>query len=395
MNEIITKYVILGSGAAGVTAAAAIREKDSEGRIVLVSDEKEMTYKRPMLSKTPLRSLRLASVSLHEDKWYEQQRIELLPGRQIMALDAAEKKVMLDDGAVFYDKCIYALGGSNFVPPFKGVELPGVFTVRTIEDVRKIKRSALGAGKAVIIGGGVIGLEIALELLRYGMDVTVLEALPRLMPRQLDADTSKRLQSMLTGLHICTGVTVAEIGGDEGASFVSLADGRVFPCGLVVVSCGLKANIGVAQAAGIACGRAVIVNEKMETSAPDIWACGDCAEYQGVNLALWAQAVAQGEAAGTNAAGGAASLAPFDASLILNSEVMSLFALGDLGQNPDKTYECVVEERRFDEFSINKRLPFAVEKRFYSGGQMTGGCILGNLSGMEQMKQEILRGATK
>ena len=395
MNEIHTKYVVLGSGAAGVTAAAAIRERDPEGRIVLVSSEEEMTYKRPMLSKTPLRSLRLACVALHEDNWYQEQRIELLLGRQVEALDAAEKKVTLSDGVIFYEKCVYALGGSNFVPPFKGVDLPGVLTVRTIEDVRKIKRSALGADKAVIIGGGVIGLEVALELLRYGMDVTVLEALPRLMPRQLDADTSLRLQSMLKGLHICTGVTVAEIGGDGRASFASLADGRVFPCGLVVVSCGLKANIAAAKAAGIECGRAVIVNEKMETSAPDIWACGDCAEYQGVNLALWAQAVAQGEVAGTNAAGGRETTAPFDASLVLNSEIMSLFALGDLGQNPDKTYECVVEERKFEEFSINKRLPFAVEKRVYSGGHMTGGCILGNLSGMEQMKQEILRGATK
>jgi NAD(P)H-nitrite reductase large subunit len=190
-------------------------------------------------------------------------------------------------------------------------------------------------------------------------------------------------------------VTVEEIGGDGRASHVSLADGRVFPCGLVVVSCGLKANIAAAKAAGIECGRAVIVNEKMETSASDIWACGDCAEYRGVNLALWAQAVAQGEVAGANAAGGQEDIAPFDASLVLNSEIMSLFALGDLGQSPEKTYECVVEERRFDGFSINQRLSFAVEKRFYSGGHMTGGCILGNLSGMEQMKQEILQGATK
>ncbi len=395
MNEIKTKYVVLGSGAAGVTAAKAIRDKDSEGRIVLVSSEEEMTYKRPMLSKTPLRSLRLACVALHEDDWYEQQRIELMLGRQILALDPAGKIVTLDDGVILYEKCVYALGGYNFVPPFKGVDLPGVLTVRTIEDVRRMKRSALGSDRAVIIGGGVIGLEIALELARYGMDVTVLEALPRLMPRQLDPDTSERLQSLLKGLHICTGVTVAEIGGDGRASWVSLADGRVFPCGLVMVSCGQKASIAVAQAADIRCGRCVIVNEHMETSASDIWACGDCAEYQGVNVALWAQAVAGGEIAGANAAGGQETLPPFDQSLILNSEVMSLFALGDLGQSPDKTYECALEERRFNDFSINARLPFAVEKRFYADGRLVGGCILGNLSGMEQMKQEILRGATK
>ena len=188
---------------------------------------------------------------------------------------------------------------------------------------------------------------------------------------------------------------VAEIGGDGRASWVSLADGRVFPCGLVMVSCGQKASIAVAQAADIRCGRCVIVNEHMETSASDIWACGDCAEYQGVNVALWAQAVAGGEIAGANAAGGQETLPPFDQSLILNSEVMSLFALGDLGQSPDKTYECALEERRFNDFSINARLPFAVEKRFYADGRLVGGCILGNLSGMEQMKQEILRGATK
>ncbi|HWQ51646.1 MAG TPA: FAD-dependent oxidoreductase, partial [Terriglobales bacterium] len=381
MNEIQTKYVVLGSGAAGVTAAAAIRERDPEGRIVLVSGEKEMTYKRPMLSKTPLRSLRRACVALHEDNWYGEQRIALLLGRQVLALDAAQKTVTLEDGAIRYEKCVYALGGTNFVPPFKGVELPGVLTVRTLEDVRRMKRSAIGSDRAVIIGGGVIGLEIALELARYGMEVTVLEALPRLMPRQLDPDTSARLQTLLTGLHIHTGVTVEEIGGDGQAQWVRLADGRVFPCGLVMVSCGQKANVAVAQAAALRCGRAVIVNARMETSAPDIWACGDCAEYEGVNVALWSQAVAEGMVAGANAAGGAETLSPFDASLILNSEIMSLFALGDLGQNPEKTYECDVTERRFDEFSINARLPFAVEKRFYSGGRLVGGCILGNLSG--------------
>ena len=313
---------------------------------------------------------------------------------RILSLDADKKRIETDVGDFYYQKCIYALGGYNFVPPFPGHELRGILTVRRTADLRMIKEYALGENNAVVIGGGVIGLEIALEMQRYGLQVTVLEASSRLMPRQLDPQTSEELLDCLKGIRVCTNVSIAEICGSEGRTrSVLLADGRSFPCGMVAVSCGQKANIAIAQAAGLPCGRAVIVNERMETGIRDIWACGDCAELNGFNAALWTQAAAQGRVAGANAAGGGETLGEFDRSLVLNGGEMSLFALGDLASDPQKQYECRRTERTFQNFSINTKPPHAIEKRFYCNGRITGGCILGNLSGMEKMKREIAEGA--
>lgn len=387
-------YLILGSGAAGHYAAEAIRERDLRGSILMLTEESTPTYKRPMLSKSPLTRFKKDRLSVCEKTWYREQRIEVLYHCRILSLDADKKRIETDVGDFYYPKCIYALGGYNFVPPFPGHELRGVLTVRRTEDLRMIKEYALGENNAVVIGGGVIGLEIALEMQRYGLQVTVLEASPRLMPRQLDPQTSEELLDCLKGIRVCTNVFIAEICGSEGrARSVRLADGRSFPCGLVAVSCGQKANIAVAQAAGLPCGRAVIVNERMETGRKDIWACGDCAELNGFNAALWTQAAAQGRVAGANAAGGSETLGAFDCSLVLNGGEMSLFALGDLGSDPQKQYECRRTEKIFRNFSINEKPPHAVEKRFYCNGHMTGGCILGNLSGMEKMKREIAEGA--
>jgi len=381
--------LILGGGIAGVQAAAAIRERDREGRIVLLSDEEELPYKRPMLTKSPLASLCRQPMVLHGRGWYAEKDIELSLGCTVLSLDPEKKAVSTSRGDFCYEKCIYALGGYNFIPPFQGAELPGVMTVRTRGDLHRLKRYALTSGKAVVIGGGVIGLELALELHRYGMDVTVLEAMPRLMPRQLDPDSSQRLLGCLEGIHVHTGVVIQEIAGRRQAEAVRLGDGRVFPCGLVAVSCGQRANIAVAERAGLGCGRAVQVNERMETSAKDIWACGDCAEFRGANAALWSQAVAQGMVAGSNAAGGRETFEGFDQSLVLNSGGVSLFSLGDLGSDPEKDYTCLIRERRFGGFSINRKTGTALEKRFYCDGRITGGCILGNLSGMQAMRQEI------
>ena len=374
------EYLILGSGAAGHYAAEAICEQGAQGKILMLTEEGAPTCKRPMLSKSPLVRFKKERLYVRGEEWYCEQGIEVLYHCRILALDADRKRVVTDVGDFYYQKCIYALGGYNFVPPFPGHELRGVLTVRRTEDLRMIKEYALGENNAVVIGGGVI--------------VPVLEASPRLMPRQLDPQTSEELLARLKGIRVCTNVSIAKICGSEGqVRSVLLADGRSFPCGMVAVSCGQKANIAIAQAAGLPCGRAVIVNERMETGIRDIWACGDCAELNGFNAALWTQAAAQGRVAGANAAGGGETLGEFDRSLVLNGGEMSLFALGDLASDPQKQYECRRTERTFQNFSINTKPPHAIEKRFYCNGRITGGCILGNLSGMEKMKREIAGGA--
>lgn len=149
----------------------------------------------------------------------------------------------------------------------------------------------------VVIGGGVLGLEAAWELKKAGCQVTVLEAACQLMGRQLDDAAGEMLKhiSEQQGVQIYTGVSIASIDGEDNVTGVTLTDGRTFPAELVIVSAGVRANTALAKTAGIEVDRAVIVNSKMETNVPDIYACGDCAQYDGLNYAIWPEASEQGK----------------------------------------------------------------------------------------------------
>lgn len=387
----IYKYIIIGAGIAAVSAAEGIREIDREGSILMIGEEPIPAYSRPMLTKTPLRSYELGRTIVHGSEWYEEQKIELRLGVKAVSIDNSSRIVRLSTGeSFFYTKLIYAAGAYGFVPPIKGADLPEVVVVRRYDDIMKVKRLSVDTGKAVIIGGGVIGLEAGFELSRYGLDVTVLEALPMLMPRFLDEDCARKLEESIKSFPVHTGVTIEEIGGSGHVEYVKLQDGRVFPCDFVIMSTGVRADIALAQAAGIKCSRSVIINEKCETSAKDIYACGDCAEY-GINWQLWSQALEQGRVAGINAAGGSAKIQPTDSSMIINSPEISMFSCGDVGKDPGKTYLTEIDDNmQPDLYAVNKKFIRSYEKRFYSGDRLVGAIIIGNLARMQELKEQIL-----
>lgn len=387
------RYVIIGAGAAGVTAAEAIRRTDPDGAVTLLSAERETPYSRPMLSKAPLLSLELKKMEMREPEWYRRQRIDLRLGAAADALDTERRTVSCGGETLPYDKCILATGAKNFIPPFQGRESVPICDIRTIDDLRRVRRMAGRGKRAVVIGGGVIGLEMAAELNHYGLEVTVLEAMERLMPRLIDKKTSLWLQEQLPALHIVTGVAIQSLRREDGVTIVEEKDGRAWPCDVLIVSCGVRADTALAQAAGIACERAVVVNERMETSARDVYACGDCAQYQGFNAALWSQSISQGTVAGVNAAGGDLTYTGCDTSLVLNLDGVGLFALGDLGQNDDGRY-------RIEETSWGARRPFQVDPRrpavpgrglrVWHDGKLVGAALLGDLSKMQAWKTEVL-----
>ena len=387
----IYKYIIIGAGIAAVSAAQGIREIDKTGSILMIGDESVPAYSRPMLTKTPLRSYELGRTIVQSPEWYKEQGIDLMLGRRAVAIDNSSRIVKVNTGdTFFYTRLIYASGANGFVPPIPGADLPEVVVVRRYEDIMKVKRLSVDTGKAVIIGGGVIGLEAGFELSRYGLDVTVLEALPMLMPRFLDEDCARMLEKSISSFPVHTGVTIEEIGGRGHVEYVKLKDGREFPCDLVIMSTGVRADIALAQKAGLKCTRSVVINEKCETSAKDIYACGDCAEY-GTNWQLWSQALEQGRVAGVNAAGGNETIQPTDSSMIINSPEISMFSCGDVGKDPNRAYTTEVDDHlQPDLFAVNKKFVRSYEKRFYSGGKMVGAIIIGNLANMQGLKEEIL-----
>lgn len=298
------RYFILGGGVAALSAAKAIRKTDPAGLIVMLTEENALPYSRIMLTKQLLKDVSAADLALQSAAWYDAPGRDIIPltGRKVAAIDSEKKTVTLEDGLVFpYDKLIYALGARCFIPAFAGSNSKKVVAIRTAEDAARVRELAKSAKSAAVIGGGVLGLEAAWALHQAGISVSVVEFAPRLMPRQLDEKESARVAEAIedAGAKLYLSASAASYDG----STLTLQDGREIPADMVIVSAGVRANAEIAAAAGVRVERKIMVDEHMQTSVPDVYAAGDCAEYE-VSYALWAEAKEMGQVAGMNAAGG-------------------------------------------------------------------------------------------
>ena len=217
--------------------------------------------------------------------------------------------------------------------------------------------------------------------------VVVLEAAPQIMGRQLDASASEMLTavSQSCGIDIHAGVQIASIEGDTSVSSVKLGDGREFPADLVIVSAGVRANAAIAQNAGLKINRGVVVNEEMMTSCSDIYACGDCAEYEGVNYAIWPQTLEQGKVAGANAAGDHLTYTTVSAGLSFHGMNTGLYAIGDNGKNPNLIYRTV-------EFKDMGRKQY--EKYYFLNNRLCGAILIGDTSKMAAVTEAVERKKT-
>ncbi len=388
VNNTEEYYVILGNGAAGFNAAKAIRERDKTGAVIMISNEPYPAYNRPMLTKSIVAGLSADQIAIEGPDWYEQNKVYQMLGKNISEIDMKAKEVILDDGSkVHFTKLVYALGSECFIPPMEGSNLPEVVAIRRLSDVEKVEKLMPGAKNAVVIGGGVLGLEAAWELKKGGLDVKVLEVAPVLMGRQLDAGSAELLKNiaMRNGVEIRTGVSVEAIEGTEHVTGVRIAGGETFPADLVIVSAGVRANAALAGTIGAETERGVVVNSRMETSVPGVYACGDCAQYQGVNYAIWPEAVEQGKTAGANAAGEELEYQPVAAALTFHGMNTALFAAGDNGKNPNLLYKTV----EFQDMGKGQYY-----KYYFLNNRLCGVILIGDLSQMAKLTQDLEKHAS-
>ncbi|QNM05545.1 FAD-dependent oxidoreductase [Qiania dongpingensis] len=376
-------YVILGNGAAGFHAAKAIRERDKTGSVILISNEPYSAYNRPMLTKSIMSELQADQLAIENESWYEENNVAQILGREVVKIEPGQKEVTLSDGAKFkYTKLIYALGSESFIPPIPGSDKREVVAIRRLEDTKKVAALLPDVKHAVVIGGGVLGLEAAWELKKSKCTVTVLELAPQLMGRQLDEAAGDLLKAVSEscGISIHTGVQISAIEGDGTVTGVKVGDGTVIPAELVIISCGVRANTQLAKSIGMETEQAVVVNERMETSIPDIFACGDCAQYQGVNYAIWPQASEQGKVAGANAVGEKLTYTTVPAALTFNGMNTSLYAIGDNGKNPNLVYRTV-------EFKDMGRKQY--EKYYFLNNKLCGVILIGDTSKMAALTEAV------
>lgn len=297
------RYVVVGNGVAGVTAAQAIARARPGANIHIYAVEPYPYYRRPQLPDYIAGVVTEADIFYRPSQWYEQQGLQVHLGTPVVELDPQAHRLRLADGReVPYDRLLLATGGLAWLPPMEGSDRRGVFTLRTLDDARAIRRFALSARRGVVIGGGLLGLETARALRALGLEVTVLEFAPYLMPRQLDREGAAVLETLLRQMeiHPVTGAVTEAILGDGAVRAVRLQDGREFPADLVVCSTGIRPDGALARQAGLAINRGVVVDRHLQTSAPDVYAAGDVAEWNGIVYGIVPAAVEQARGAAAN-----------------------------------------------------------------------------------------------
>ncbi|MFZ5643706.1 MAG: NAD(P)/FAD-dependent oxidoreductase [Bacillota bacterium] len=314
------RHVIIGNSAAGVSAAETIRRLDPDCSITVISDEIFPAYSRCLLPDYLAGDIEEKRLSIRGKNFYVDNRIETRLGKRVVSIDSKLKRVVLQDReTVPYDRLLIATGSVTTFPPLEGMELPGVFGLRTLGDAQRILEEAGPARRAVVIGAGLVGLEAAYALYRRGLEVTVVEKAAQIIPLHFDETASEVLKKDMEaeGIRLILGTGIQKILGPSlwekifrrKGKGVVLEDGRRIKCELVVVATGARPNTDIVRDTGIRVNRGIVVDHFMQTSVPGIYAAGDVAETVDVVTGeqaitpIWPNAVVQGRYAGYNMAG--------------------------------------------------------------------------------------------
>ncbi|MDL0435543.1 MULTISPECIES: nitrite reductase large subunit NirB [unclassified Niallia] len=292
------KLVMIGNGMAGVRTVEEILKRNTDSfDITIIGDEPYPNYNRIMLSNVLQGKTTVDDIYINDWSWYEENHIHLITGEKVIKIDRNKKELVTDKNQLInYDELIIATGSSAFILPIPGSELEGVIGFRTIKDTEKMLETAQNYKKAVVIGGGLLGLEAARGLIDRGMDVHVVHLLPTLMEQQLDAAAANLLRKDLEaqGMKFLMEKQTAEIYGENRVQGLAFTDGSSVECDLVVMAVGIRPNIAIAKEADLEVNRGIIVNDYMATSDPSIYAVGECAEHNGIAYGLVAPLYEQG-----------------------------------------------------------------------------------------------------
>lgn len=323
--------LVIGAGPAGTRCA--VRSAERGARVTLCGAEPALPYDRVALSALLAGEKTLPELITHDLAALQAQGIAFRPSTGITALDRAAKRAVTARGErIAYDRVVIATGSRAIRLPVPGAELPGVLTYRTLDDVRAMLRAARGGGSAVVVGGGLLGLEAAAGLAQRGMKVTVLHPVDWPMERQLDAGAGGFLARRmgLRGIRFAMPAQLAAIEGEGRVTGVVLADGKRITADIVVLAVGIRPDTTLAAASGLAIGRGIQADAGMRSSDPDILAIGECAEVAGRTIGLVAPALEQAEIAAATLAGAAVQYAARADSAALKVSGTAVWSAGEI-----------------------------------------------------------------
>jgi len=392
-----TKHVIIGNGVAGVQAAKTIRRFDSSPEIKIFTNEGYLFYSKPRLPELLAKEIDIGETFVFDQAWYQKNNIQTYLNHTVNYIDPKKQIITLTNKSCFpYDTLLLATGSKGALPPVPGIDKGrGIFTLRTIEDVNLIARQAEYSKSAIVIGGGLLGLEAGNGLRKLGLSVTIVEYFDRLLPKQLDSEGSGILQGQMEalGLSFILGARLSEVKGKENKKVLELKNKAALEGDFILVSAGIVPSCALAQDAGISINKGILVNDYMETNMKNIYAAGDVAEHRNITYGIWPAAHTQGVIAGTNMAGGHIPYKGTIPSTRLKVAGIHLISIGNISTE-DHTVEHLKVEN-----SANK----VYKKLFIREGILIGAIFLGetknayelghfieNKTDITQFKEKIL-----
>ena len=377
----MTRYLIIGNGIAANSAAESLRAQDQQGAITMVTREGCPFYYTPALPEYLAGEKDLKGITIHPLEWYSRRQIDLRLNTTVTSIDPDAHCVVTASGEqIAYDRLLLAAGGHSFVPPIPGADHEGVYTLRTVADADAIRTRLTRGGRLVLIGGGLLGLEAGNGLRKAGMQVTVVEFFPRLLPRQMDTDGATMLQQRMEqmGFSFFLGARTKEITPDNRQLAVRLESGETLPADMVLISAGVRPELELARQIALPIDKGIKVDDTMQTAAKDIFAAGDIIEHRERYYGIWPAAMEQGRTAGMAMAGVSA---PYQCTVPANTLKVvgiSLTAAGDI--DADSEQDAVVyrdtDEGIYRKFVINDNI-------------LAGVILLGDDRGSEELLQAI------
>jgi nitrite reductase [NAD(P)H] large subunit len=344
------RLVVIGNGTAGMRAVEELIARAPERfDITVIGAEPHPNYNRILLSAVLAGEKTLDEIVVNPLGWYAEHGVRLIAGTRANAIDRATRIVALADGrSLRYDKLLLATGSKPLAPAIPGLGFPNVRAFRDIADSEAMIAAAQSGGRAVVIGGGLLGLEAAWGFKRRGMAVTLVHLMPTLMERQLDVAAGELLRRELEarGIVFVTNAQTEKIAGENRAEAVVLADGRRLPADFVVLAIGIRPNVELARAAGLDVNRGILVGDDMATSDPDIYAVGECIEHNGQVFGLVAPIWDQARVCGARLAGEDAVYVPPPVFTSLKITGIDVFSAGQLAAADPADEEITLHDEK-------------------------------------------------